>query len=178
MVNYRRNLLPGATYFFTVTLADRRSTALITHIDVLRHAFRVTRREMPFQIDAIVILPDHLHSIITLPEGDAHFPQRWRSIKTTFTRGVMQTGTPLFNRDGTGRRLWQRRYWEHTIRDDNDFVRHVDYIHYNPVKHGLAAAPAAWPYSSLHRLIRAGVVPPDWGQGVTFDGAFGEPSVG
>jgi len=178
LVNYRRNLLPGATFFFTVTLADRRSTALTTHIDILRQAFRATRREMPFQIDAIVILPDHLHTIITLPAGDAHFPQRWRHIKTGFTRSVLQSGTLLPQRDATGRTLWQRRYWEHTIRDENDFARHADYIHYNPTKHGLAPTPAAWPYSSLHRFIRAGAVPPDWGQGATFEGAFGEPREG
>jgi putative transposase len=175
LVKYRRNLIPGATFFFTVALADRRSCALTAHVDILRHAFRTARGEMTFDIDAIVILPDHLHTVMTLPEGDADFPQRWRRIKSAFTRGLVDAGAVLPSRDRTGRVLWQRRYWEHTIRDEDDFARHVDYVHYNPTKHGLAGVPAAWPYSSLQRLIRAGVLPSDWGQGDGLAGGFGEP---
>jgi putative transposase len=162
LVKYRRNLIPGATFFFTVALSDRRSAALTENITILRTAFRQARTERPFAIDAIVVLPDHLHAILTLPVGDTDFPHRWRRIKTVFTQGVLALGHPLPNRDGTGRTLWQRRFWEHTIRDQPDLARHIDYIHYNPVKHGLALTPTAWPYSSLHSFMRKGISPPDW----------------
>ena len=142
VVRYRRKLLPGATVFFTVALADRRSTGLVDDISILRLAFRKARSERPFDIDAIVILPDHLHAIFTLPESDADFPHRWRRIKTLFTQGVLGAGKGLDRRDGTGRDLWQRRFWEHTVRNDTDFSRHVDYIHYNPAKHGLVSSPS------------------------------------
>jgi putative transposase len=175
VVRYRRNLVPGATFFFTVALADRCSMGLIDHISMLRSAFRKARSERPFDIDAIVILPDHLHAILTLPEGDADFPHRWRRIKTVFTQGVLCAGEALGRRDGTGRGLWQRRFWEHTIRNDADFSRHVDYIHYNPAKHGLVASPSDWPYSSLHRFIRQGIVAPDWGGADVTADDRGEP---
>jgi len=175
VVRYRRNLVPGATFFFTVALADRRSTGLIDHISTLRLAFRKARSERPFGIDAIVILPHHLHAIFTLPESDADFAHRWRRIKTVFTQGVLCAGEALGRRDGTGRSLWQRRFWERTIRNDADFSQHVDYIHYNPTKHGLASRPSVWPYSSLHRFIRQGIVPPDWGGAAVAGGERGEP---
>jgi putative transposase len=108
------------------------------------------------------ILPDHLHAIFTLPASDADFSHRWRRIKTVFTQDALCAGESLGRRDGTGRSLWQRRFWEHTIRNDADFSQRVDYIHYNPTKHGLAASPSDWPYSSLHRFIRQGLVEPDW----------------
>ena len=130
MVRYRRNLVPGGTFFFTVTLADRRSRALVEHIGALRHAFRIARQERPFAVDAIVVLPDHLHAILTLPEGDADFPGRWRRIKGLFSRRVAEQATGLApNRKGE-HALWQRRFWEHTIRDDADFSGHFDYIHF------------------------------------------------
>ena len=175
MVHYRRNLLPGATFFFTVALADRRSRSLTIHIAALREAFRTARSERPFEIDAIVVLPEHLHTILTLPDGDADFPHRWRRIKTVFTQGLLNAGEALPSRDATGRILWQRRFWEHTIRDDADYSRHVDYIHYNPTRHGLVASPVDWPHSSLHRFIRQGVLAADWGGADGNDGEFGEP---
>ena len=162
MVGYRRNFLPGGTFFFTVTLADRQSTLLTDHISVLREAFRKTRAERPFDIDAIVILPDHLHAILTLPEGDADFSHRWRRIKSIFTRRVLYHDGEMAPRDHTGRLLWQRRFWEHTIRDETDFSGHVDYIHFNPTKHGLVSNPFDWPHSSLHRFARSGIVTTDW----------------
>ncbi len=131
MVHYRRNPVPGSTFFFTLALADRRSRRLIEHASILRFAFRKARAERHFYIDAIVVLPDHLHAIFTLPEGDADFSQRWRRIKTVFTRGVLYSGETIGRQDTIGRDLWQRRFWEHTIRDDADFSRHVDYIHFN-----------------------------------------------
>jgi putative transposase len=176
MVRYRRNFLPGGTFFFTVALGDRRSTLLTDHISILRQAFRKTRAERPFDIDAIVILPDHLHAILTLPESDADFPQRWRRIKTIFTQRVLYHDDTIPPRDHTGRALWQRRFWEHTITDESDFARHVDYIHINPVKHGLVSNPSDWPHSSLHRFIRKGIVAPSWAYGEVGDDGPGEPN--
>jgi len=161
MVRYRRNLVPGGTYFFTVTLADRRSTILVDHIAALREAFRTARRERPFAIDAIVILPEHLHVLMTLPQNDTDYSGRWRRIKSMFARLVARRMPLERNRRGEYA-LWQRRFWEHTIRDESDFERHADYIHFNPVKHGLVSRVTDWPHSSFHRYIRLGVLPRDW----------------
>jgi putative transposase len=177
MVGYRRNFVPGGTYFFTVVLENRRSSLLVDKIASLRHAFRATRRERPFHIDAIVILPDHLHAAMTLPEGDADFSGRWRRIKSTFTRQVVAGGVPAKRNRRGEYSLWQRRFWEHTIRDETDFARHFDYIHYNPVKHALVSRVSDWPHSSFHRYVRSGLLPQDWGGTVAVaDGAFGERS--
>ena len=139
MVRYRRNFVPGGTFFFTATLADRRSNVLTDHIADLRAAMMLTRRQHPFTIDAVVVLPDHLHIVMTLPDGDADFPNRWHLIKRRFTTAVIKAGTTVARHRSGEHALWQRRFWEHTIRDDGDFERHVDYIHFNPVKHGLVA---------------------------------------
>jgi len=175
MVRYRRNYVPGGTYFFTVTLADRRSTMLVDRVDALRGAFRAAKAAAPFGIDAIVVLPDHLHAVLCLPEGDADYPNRWRRIKGYFTSAVIAGGLAHVP-DAKGEyRIWQRRYWEHTIRDEDDLARHVDYIHINPVKHGLVACVADWPYSSFHRYVRDGHLSKDWGGSVTVDAeGFGE----
>jgi putative transposase len=162
MVRYRRNHLPGGTYFFTVTLADRRSTALADRADTLRAAFRATKAAAPFTIDAIVILPDHLNAILTLPQDDADYPNRWRRIKAHFTHASIAAGLPLIPDRKGEYRLWQPRYWEHTIRDGDDFIRHVEYIHINPVKHGLVARVIDWPLFSFHHYVRAGHLPDDW----------------
>jgi putative transposase len=162
MVRYRRNRVEGGTYFFTVTLAERQSTALVDHVDALRAAFRAARRERPFTIDAVVILPDHLHAILTLPQGDADFPGRWRRIKGHFSTHLLAAGISLRRHANGELALWQRRYWEHTIRDDDDFARHVDYVHYNPVKHRLVTRVRDWPHSSFHLYVRRGVLPQDW----------------
>jgi putative transposase len=177
MVRYRRNFVPGGTYFFTVTLADRRSRALVEHIGALRAAFRTARRERPFTIDAIVILPEHLHTVMTLPPDDADFSGRWRRIKGLFTRALAAAGA-TFPDDRRGEyALWQRRFWEHTIRDDGDFARHVDYIHINPLKHGLVTRVMDWPYSSFHRYVRQGLLPHDWaGSAAIGETGFGEPA--
>jgi putative transposase len=121
MVLYRRNFIPGGTFFFTVTLADRRSSVLVDHIDALRKAFRMTRHERPFTIDAIVILPDHLHAIFTLPLQDADFSGRWRRIKGYFSSHAIKSGIAVERFANGDYALWQRRFWEHTIRDENDF---------------------------------------------------------
>ena len=176
MTGYRRNLVAGGSFFFTVNLADRRLRLLTENIDALRTAFRETQRHHPFTIDAIVVLPDHLHTVWTLPKDDAEFSTRWRLIKTSFSR-KLSAGEPISSsRVGKGERgIWQRRYWEHTIRDENDFVRHIDYVRINPVKHGLVKRVSDWPYSSFHRMVRNGVYPEDWAGDVSaLDGEFGE----
>jgi putative transposase len=169
MVRYRRNFVPGGTYFFTVTLADRTSSALIQHADALRMAFRIARHERPFAIDAIVILPDHLHAVWTLPPDDSDFSGRWRRIKAHFTHRLVAAGVPLKCHRNGEYALWQRRFWEHTIRNESDFKRHVDYIHFNPVKHRMVNRVREWPYSSFHVYVRRGLLPADWA------GDVGEP---
>ena len=162
MTNYRRSRIAGVSYFFTVNLADRTQFLLTDHIALLRSAFEYTRERHPFVVDAIVILPEHLHAIWTLPEGDGDFALRWRLIKTEFSRGLPHGESRTNSRQGKGERgIWQRRYWEHLIRDDADFSRHVDYIHINPIKHRLVSRVADWPHSSFHRYVREGL-PVDW----------------
>ena len=175
MVRYRRNYLQGGTFFFTVTLADRRSSALIEHIEALRSAFRTTQSERPFTLDAVVILPDHLHTVITLPPDDADFSGRWRQIKSLFTQSIAAADTTVRRNKKGEYALWQRRFWEHTIRDEADLARHVDYIHYNPVKHGLVPRVCDWPHSSFHQYVQRGWLPRDWGGDVgAIGGKFGE----
>jgi putative transposase len=150
MTGYRRNFIAGGCFFFTVNLADRRQSLLTEHIDELRNAFRKVRQQHPFTIDAMVVLPDHLHAVWTLPEGDAKFAMRWRLIKSVFSHGLPAGERISGSRAAKGERgIWQRRYWEHTVRDESDFERHVDYIHINPVKHGLVARVRDWPFSSF-----------------------------
>ncbi len=157
MVRYRRNRTPGGSFFFTVTLRDRRSDLLLRHVDILRASFADVQARLPFHIDAIVILPEHLHALWTLPVNDSDYPNRWRAIKTGFTRSLRKT-------QGVSKRSpWQSRYWEHTIRNEEDWRRHMDYIHYNPVKHGYVSSPGDWPYGSFSRAVRAGMYEADWG---------------
>jgi putative transposase len=170
MPEYRRNRVPGGTFFFTVNLLDRRSDLLVRHIRALREAVRQVRQRAPFVIDAWVVLPDHIHCVWTLPAGDTDFPGRWRAIKIAFSKS-MAKGEPqslVMTRRGE-RGIWQRRYWEHTIRDERDLCAHMDYTHFNPVKHGLVGHPADWPYSSFGRCVASGLYPPDW------MGGSGEP---
>ena len=148
---------------FTVALLERRRHLLTENIDVLREAFRAVRKERPFCIDAIVVLPEHLHCIWTLPEGDADFSTRWRLIKARFARRLPTGERRSIRRLDKGERgIWQRRFWEHLIRNDDDLTRHVDYIHYNPVKHGWVRDVADWPYSSFQRYVRLGIYPSNW----------------
>ena len=134
------------------------------HIDCLRAAFRYVRDRHPLTIDAIVVLPDHLHAIWSLPDGDADFATRWRLIKAAFSRALPEGEGISASRSRKGERgIWQRRFWEHTLRDEHDYSRHVDYVHFNPVKHGLVTQVKDWPHSSFHRLVRLGVYPLDWG---------------
>jgi putative transposase len=176
MVNYRRNFVPGGTYFFTVALRNRQSRQLTQSIDLLHRAFRDTLRSQPFQIDAIVILPDHLHTIWTLPPGDSDYPARWKAVKSNFSRLLVKSGIPVEKRQDGSTLVWQRRYWEHTIRDHNDLNRHIDYIHFNPVKHGLVSRVADWPFSSFHRYVKLGLLSLDWASETVCDSVGGEPA--
>ena len=162
-MRYRRANIPGATYFFTVNLADRKSNLLTEHIDILRNAMRKIRQSHPFDIIAMVILPDHLHAIWRLPEVDADFPLRWSLIKAAFSREIPKTEVIRRSRKMKRERgIWQRRYWEHQIRNDDDLEKHVAYVHFNPVKHGYVASAVEWPYSSIHREIARGNVDESW----------------
>ena len=177
MTDYRRCFVPGGSYFFTVNLADRSQRLLVEHIHLLRRAIRETRREYPFIIDAMVVLPDHLHAIWTLPTGDANYSKRWQTLKTRFSRDLPKTEPRSASRLSKGERgIWQRRFWEHFIRDENDWRHHMDYIHYNPVKHGHVEKVIDWPHSTFHFHMRAGVYLADWAVGdcINKDGEFGE----
>lgn len=162
-MQYRRADIEGGTYFFTVNLADRSSRLLVEHVEALRHAVRHVRRRHPFVIVAWVVLPDHMHAVWTLPRGDADFSGRWSLIKAGFSRAVVRTEVvSASRRDKRERGVWQRRFWEHLIRDGDDLRRHIDYVHINPVKHGHADRAVDWPYSSIHRYIQAGRLTTDW----------------
>lgn len=163
MPNYRRYHLSGGCYFFTVNLAERRKTLLVDAVDLLRSVVRTVRSRHPFEIDAMVILPDHLHAVWTLPPNDSDFATRWALIKAGFSHGLPHGESTSESRRRRGERgIWQRRFWEHAIRDEDDYRRHVDYVHFNPVKHGHVTRVVAWPYSSFHRFVGRGVYPMDW----------------
>jgi putative transposase len=163
MTNYRRDFTAGATYFFTVNLADRSSQRLVEDIASLRHALRVVQARHPFTIDAIVVLPDHLHALWTLPAGEADFALRWRMIKTIFSRTQPRNEHRSQSRQAKAERgIWQRRFWERRIRDEQDFAMHAHYIHINPLKHGLVSRVADWPWSTFHRYVRDGTLAEDW----------------
>jgi len=167
MRTYRRVLLPGAVYFFTVNLAERKpNDLLVRHVDLLRAALQETKTRHPFAIEAVCILPDHLHCLWRLPEGDSDFPTRWRLIKAGFSRRLPRQERISQSRARKNERgIWQRRYWEHLIRDERDFANHMDYIHYNPVKHGWVVRAWDWPFSSFRRSIGKGLYPQDWAAG-------------
>ncbi|OKY75639.1 MAG: transposase [Desulfobulbaceae bacterium DB1] len=166
-MQYRRANIKGGSYFFTVVTHQRRKILCEPeNIDLLRAVFRDVLARHPFTIDAMVVLPDHLHCIWTLPAGDNDFSRRWRLIKGAFTRKCdgKHKGEASFSRQSKGEQaVWQRRFWEHLIRDEQDFHYHADYIHYNPVKHGLVSSPLHWPYSSFAKFVSAGVYSADWG---------------
>lgn len=177
MRTYTRARIPGATYFFTVNLAERHGNDLLTrHIDALREAFRLTKQAHPFAIEAMVVLPEHLHCLWRLPPDDNDFPMRWRLIKAYFSRMLPRGERVSASRMRKGERgIWQRRYWEHVIRDEQDLHRHIDYIHFNPVKHGHVVRAIDWPYSSFHRFLARGDYPADWAASLdVLDFASGE----
>ncbi len=165
-MHYRRSKTPGATYFFTVVTYRRRPILCEPDtIALLREAFNTVKQQHPLVMDAIVILPDHLHGLWTLPADDTDYSTRWMLIKSYFTRRcppAFKTARSEALRHKREPTVWQHRYWEHQIRDERDFERHCDYIHYNPVKHDQVVRVVEWPYSSFHRLVREGVYPLDW----------------
>lgn len=169
MPNYLRLRSEAATYFFTL-VTHKRCPFLIEPWarECLHFAWQETRTRYPFDLLAVCLLPDHLHTLWTLPEGDSDFPKRWRFLKARFTwrylRGGAKEGSCSDSRLKKGERgVWQRRYWEHLIRDENDLSNHFDYIHYNPVKHGLVQIPEQWPWSTFHRYARLGWYDLQWG---------------
>jgi putative transposase len=163
MPNYRRLAVPGGCWFFTVALADRRSDLLVRRIDDLRDAVRKVRERRPFSIEAMVVLPDHVHAVWHLPEGDGDFSRRWHLIKRSFSMRIEAGATTVRGGLRPGERgIWQRRFWEHLIRDDDDFANHVAYCHVNPMKHGLVSRVRDWPYSTFHRSVARGDVAIDW----------------
>lgn len=174
MTEYRRNFMPGGRYFFTQVTYERRPW-LCDHEArrVLRSAIEYVRFQFPFAIAAWVLLPEHLHCIWQLPEGDSNYSARWRFIKTFVTKHRDESWGIVEKSDSRKKRqeqtLWQRRFWEHTIRDDEDYRRHCDYIHYNPVKHGLCMGPREWPYSSFHRFVKEGRCELGWGSNENLD---------
>ena len=175
MSDYRRLRIAGGRYFFTVNVADRASALLTSHIRELKTSFADTRRILPFRIDAIVILPEHLHCIWTLPPDDADSSARWQLIKGNFSRHVAAQETRSRSRARRRERgVWQRRFWEHAIRHEASYAAHLDYIHYNAVKHGYATAPGEWPYSSFGRFVQAGLYPRDWAACPALSGNMGE----
>jgi len=175
MTDYRRLYRPGGIYFFTLTLADRRRDWLTRYIEALRHSFRAEQRCTAFSLQAWVVLPEHLHLLMRLPDGDQDYSNRLRRIKGNFSRLLPRGDGLRPSQQAKGERgIWQRRFWEHMIRDEQDWQRHVDYIHYNPVKHGLVSRVRDWPHSSFHAHVERGAYPLDWAYGTPEDFPSGE----
>ena len=180
MTNYRRSKIAGGIYFFTVVTEERRPVLTTEAVRMALHeAIQQARTTMPFQIEAWVLLPDHLHCIWTLPEGDANYSARWAIIKRRVSgrcAEIVNASQSDSGRKRNERSFWQRRFWEHQIQDDADMARHQDYIHWNPVKHGLVKAVRDWPYSSFHKYVAGGIYLRDWGGSeiVAAGGDFGE----
>jgi putative transposase len=167
MPHYKRAKQPGGTFFFTVVTHRRRKLFYEANNRLIfKKVIMEVQSTHPFNIDAWVLLPEHLHCVWTLPEGDQDFSRRWGLIKAKFSKESRRLARPI----------WQNRFWEHLIRDDRDLHKHLDYIHYNPVKHGLVESPKDWPSSSFHRYVQAGLYPENWGEGVSFESTdrFGE----
>ena len=178
-MKYRRLRIDGATYFFTVVTHERKPILTVdANLNLLREAFREVMKKRPFTIDAIVILPDHLHCIWTMPKDNSDFSTRWRLIKTYFSRrcdSQFRSEPSLSRTKKSEQAIWQRRYWEHYIRNQEDYNRHIDYIHYNPVKHGYVRAPKDWAASSFHKFAKEGRTDINWGASIDiqFDDSIG-----
>ncbi|OQK16823.1 hypothetical protein AU255_02655 [Methyloprofundus sedimenti] len=170
MTDYRRLYVKGAMWFFTVNLAYRyQSTLLVDEINLLRESFRYVKERHACTINAIVFMPEHLHCIWTLPDGDADYSTRWKLLKSYFSRGIPKGEHISHSRTKRQERgIWQRRFWAHLIISQKDFNSHVDYIHWNPVKHGQVKYACDWPYSSFHHYVSRGVYSKDWGHSGEF----------
>ena len=168
-MQYRRAFVPGGSFFFTAVTEGRRPLFHDeANVNVLREAFRAVKAKRPFNLDAAVIMPDHLHCIWTLPPGDGGFSTRWRLIKTWFTKhcaAELRTPPNAARLNKEEQAIWQHRFWEHVLRDETDYARHIEYIHYNPVKHGYVSSPLDWPHSSFKQYVKAGIYAADWGAG-------------
>ncbi|WP_035014229.1 REP-associated tyrosine transposase [Catenovulum agarivorans] len=162
-MRYRRMYVEGGSYFFTVSLQDKKSQLLVEQVDLLREAVRRVKQQRPFTIEAWVVLPNHLHAVWTLPEGDCDYSGRWREIKKRFryllSKSEMSSGTRSHFTDSP---IWQKRFWEHTIRNEADLINHINYVHINPLKHGLVCQVKDWPYSSFHRAVADGYYSINW----------------
>jgi putative transposase len=166
MPDYRRLYLKGGTYFFTLVTYSRQPVFRQDKtIALLKDCFTRTARSHPFIIEALVVLPDHLHTIWKLPEEDCDFSTRWNLIKGNFTRHYENLDRDISEsrRAKREKTVWQRRFWEHLVRNDDEFNRLCDYIHYNPVKHGLVRSPGEWPESTFLEFVTKGLYPKDWG---------------
>ncbi len=184
MPEYRRVLIPGGTFFFTLVTFER-IPILTSELSrqILKQVWKTVRDKHPFTCDAICLLPDHLHCIWTLPENDTNYAIRWAAIKALFSKKYLQAGGMEGIRSNSRKEkgeaaIWQRRYWEHCIVDDNDFSKHFDYIHYNPVKHNLVSSVSEWQWSSFHKYKLKGYYPEGWGEKdfdfKIVDGDYGE----
>ena len=169
MPHYRRANTPGGTFFFTVVTHRRRLLFHKPEIrEILRHVVNTVRNKHPFTSDAWVLLPDHMHCIWSLPGGCSNFSLRWSLIKSGFSKrmghwfhtGEGMNASRVKHRESN---IWQRRFWERQIRNENEYSACMDYIHYNPVRHGWVQRVADWPHSTFHRYVRMGVYPEDWG---------------
>ena len=181
MPRYRRNYVAGGTYFFTVNILQRHQSLLTDHVDRLRESVRKVKCKRPFEIDAWVVLPNHIHAMWTLPEDDSDYSSRWREIKKAFTKQLPKEEGLSATRLKNGERgIWQRRFWEHTINSELDYQNHINYIYLNPLKHGLVNQVKDWPYSSFHRDVARGLYEIDWcGTSGKDDGSnFGERELG
>lgn len=176
-MQYRRTDIKGACYFFTVNLANRKSRLLIDEFDKLRDIIKQVKQNHPFKIDAMVVMPEHFHIMMTLPQGDNDYAKRIMLIKSGFSRKIPKTEKINQSRiQKRERGIWQRRYWEHFIQDEIDYQRHADYIHYNPVKHGYVKKTSDWQYSTIHKYIRSGIYDENWGisNQITDNNNYGE----
>jgi putative transposase len=175
MPQYRRARLEGSVFFFTVVLAERPSDLLLNEIERFRRIYRVVEQRRPFETIAICVLPDHLHALWALPQDDSDFSTRWSLIKSGLSRELDSKPRSPSKVRKREKGIRQRRYWEHAIRDDADFERHIDYIHFNPVKHGHVKRVVDWPHSSFHRYVKRELLPADWGGDLRdIQGSFGE----
>jgi len=173
MPDYRRSFVEGGTYFFTVVTYGRLPILTTeTSRDILHQAWIEVKERFPFETLAVCLLPDHLHCIWRLPEGDMDYPVRWKEIKRRFTIRYLKEVGPGEERNQSRQKkreaaIWQRRYWEHTLDKQEDLEEHLDYIHYNPIKHGFVMRAGDWPYSSFSRYVKGGIYEPDWEGGET-----------
>ncbi|NRD68952.1 transposase [Psychrobacter okhotskensis] len=172
MRSYIRDKTKGGTYFLTMTLSNRKSRLLTKHVNEFRHAYRLTKQNHDFELNAMVLLPDHIHMLITLAEDSDNYAVIIASIKTHFSRQIKKSASEIITHSRVRSRergIWQRRFWEHRIRDDLDYQHHMDYIHYNAVKHGYVTRPIDWSYSTFQKCVEDGFYSTDWG-GVGIDG--------